>query len=127
LVRQVSAYEHAIAVGDYNTEPGEEPYRTISAKLQESWSEKYPDGVGELPPVMRPVREVRSQASSEANSGSGDKITLPDRIDHIFVSKSFRVVEAYYLPAPDSQTDHPAHWAVVKWEREERPERARVK
>jgi len=40
---------------------------------------------------------------------------MTNRIDHIFLSKDFKVVEAHYLPAPESGTDHPAHWAVVRW------------
>ena len=40
---------------------------------------------------------------------------MKNRIDHIFLSKDFKVVEAHYLPAPESGTDHPAHWAVVRW------------
>lgn len=42
---------------------------------------------------------------------------MAERIDHIFVSQSFKVLEAYYLPSPVSETDHPAHWAVLHRER----------
>jgi hypothetical protein len=41
---------------------------------------------------------------------------MTDRIDHIFLSHNFRVIESYYLPPADSETDHPAHWAVVSWD-----------
>ena len=78
-------------------------------------------------PVLRPEAEARSQRLSGEVSVAGDRITLADRIDHIFVSKSFRVAEAYYLPAPDSQTDHPAHWAVLTWEGAEGQQGARMK
>ena len=44
------------------------------------------------------------------------KLDMKNRIDHIFLSEGFEVREAHYLPAPESQTDHPVHWAVVGWE-----------
>jgi hypothetical protein len=37
------------------------------------------------------------------------------RIDHIFISPHLTVLEAYYLLAPESATDHPLHWAKVSW------------
>ncbi len=116
LVRRAMPYDYVIAVGDYNTTPQEEPYRTVTAQLKDSWREKYPDGVGRLHPVLRPRGVIRPHGSSGEIPPSGDMIAMPDRIDHIFVSKRFRVIESYYLPAPDSQTDHPAHWTVVEWD-----------
>jgi endonuclease/exonuclease/phosphatase family metal-dependent hydrolase len=116
LVRQTMPYEYVIAVGDYNATPKEESYRIVAARLKDSWEEKYPNGVGLLHPDLRPNGRIRSHLSSGQLSASGDKITLPERIDHIFISKPFRVVESFYLPAPTSQTDHPAHWAVVVWD-----------
>jgi hypothetical protein len=41
---------------------------------------------------------------------------MTGRIDHIFVSPAFRVVESCYVPPPDSQTDHPAHWTILEWD-----------
>jgi hypothetical protein len=55
----------------------------------------------------------------KASSGlllSDGRLDMTNRIDHIFVSRNFRVQEAFYIPAPESQTDHPVHWAVVGWQ-----------
>ena len=115
LVRQAAAYEYVIAVGDYNSSPREEAYRIIAGQLKDSWLEKNPNGVGLLHGRLRPHGKSSSwhDPSSGQVSASGDTITIPDRIDHIFVSRPFKVLEDYFLPAPDSQTDHPAHWSVV--------------
>ena len=115
LVRQAAAYEYVIAVGDYNSQPREEAYRIIAGHLKDSWLEKYPDGVGLLHGRLRPHGKASAwhDSSSGGVSASGDTIAIPDRIDHIFVSKPFRVLEDYFLPSPDSQTDHPAHWSII--------------
>ena len=115
LVRQAAAYEYVIAVGDYNSSPQEQAYRIIAGQLKDTWLEKYPDGVGLLHGRLRPRGKAPAwhDSSSGQVSDSGDTIAMPDRIDHIFVSKPFQVLEDYFLPAPASQTDHPAHWSVV--------------
>ena len=115
LVRQAAAYESVIAVGDFNSRPREEAYRIIAGQLKDSWLEKYPNGVGLLHSRLRPHGKPLDwhDSSSGEVSATGDTISIPDRIDHIFVSKPFRVLESYFLPAPYSQTDHPAHWTVV--------------
>jgi endonuclease/exonuclease/phosphatase family metal-dependent hydrolase len=116
LVRQAMPYEYVIAVGDYNTSPQDEPYRTLTAHLKDSWADRHPDGVGLLHPDLRPRGGIRPHTSSGQIPSSGDKISMPDRIDHIFLSKPLKVIESFFLPAPESQTDHPAHWAVVAWD-----------
>lgn len=116
LVRQARPYEYVIAVGDYNATPQAESYRMVAAHLKDAWKEKYPDGVGRLHPVLRPQGWIRPHPSSGELTASGEGIALPGRIDHIFLSQPFQVIEAFYLPAPAAQTDHPAHWAVVAWE-----------
>ena len=115
LVRQAAAYEYVIAVGDYNSSPQDQAYRIIAGQLKDTWLEKYPDGVGLLHGRLRPRGKASAwhDSSSGQVSDSGDTIAMPDRIDHIFVSKPFQVLEDYFLPAPASQTDHPAHWSVV--------------
>ena len=107
----------ADAGGDFNSSPREQAYQIIAAQLRDSWLEKYPGGVGMLHSRLRPHGHASGwrDSSSGQVSDSGDTITVPDRIDHIFVSKPIRVLESYFLPAPDSQTDHPAHWSVVTW------------
>ena len=118
LVRQAAPYEYAIAVGDFNSRPREQAYQIIAGQLKDTWVEKYPDSVGRLHSSLRPHGTPSGwhDSSSGQVSDSGDTIAIPERIDHIFVSKPFRVLESYFLPAPDSQTDHPAHWSVVTWD-----------
>ena len=118
LVRQAGAYEYVISVGDYNSRPGDEAYQIVAGQLKDSWMEKYPDGVGLLHAQLRPHGEAagRHDSSSGQVSESGNTIAMPDRIDHIFISRPFRVLEDYFLPTPASQTDHPAHWSIVTWD-----------
>jgi endonuclease/exonuclease/phosphatase family metal-dependent hydrolase len=113
LVRQLRPYDYAIAVGDFNATTRDASYRILAAHLKDSWAERHPTGVGKLHPQLRPRGATRAHGSSGQIAPGEDTISLPDRIDHIFLSAPFRVVESYYLPAPDSQTDHPAHWAAV--------------
>lgn len=116
LVRQAAAYEYVIAVGDYNATPRDESYRLLTARLKDSWAERFPDGVGRLHPVLRPRGAIRSHGSSGRVSPADDTIAMPDRIDHVFLSPTLKVIDSFYLPAPASQTDHPAHWAVITWD-----------
>lgn len=116
LVRQAKPYDYAVATGDYNTRPHEDGYRTITAHLKDSWLERYPDGIGLLHPRLRPQGAIRPHGSSGRVSPEDNRIAMPDRIDHIFVSRTLKVTEAYYLPSPASETDHPAHWAVLTWD-----------
>ena len=115
LIRQATPCDYVIAVGDFNATPQAESYRIVTANLKDAWLEKHPDGIGRLHPVLRPHGPIRPHPSSGQLSAAGNQITLPGRIDHIFLSQPFQVIEAYYLPAPASQTDHPAHWAIVTW------------
>jgi endonuclease/exonuclease/phosphatase family metal-dependent hydrolase len=116
LVRQAAAYEYVIAVGDYNATPQDESYRLLTARLKDSWAERHPEGVGRLHPVLRPRGAIRPHGSSGKISSADDTIAMPDRIDHIFLSQPLKVIDSFYLPAPASQTDHPAHWAVIAWD-----------
>ena len=53
------------------------------------------------------------------DAGTGvEDLTVDElaRIDHVFLTPNFTVEEAWYVPSPDSVTDHPAHWATVTWE-----------
>jgi len=65
--------------------------------LTDSWLALHPDGIGVMP-------------------DTGEPLDMTQRIDHIFVSPDFEVVESHYIPTPASQTDHPAHWSVIRWE-----------
>ena len=38
-----------------------------------------------------------------------------NRIDHIFVSPSLKAQNPVYILPPQSATDHPVHWAELRW------------
>ena len=57
---------------------------------------------------------ARSEKRSSGLLMAGKRIDMRQRIDHIFLSDDLEVIEAHYLPTPESQTDHPAHWALVQ-------------
>ena len=106
--------EMVIAIGDYNFRQGSTYYEKITSEMQNAWLTLYPDAIG-------PVDTDKLDLSFNNRKKSGGNL-LPDgkqdmtgRIDHIFLSRDFEVVEAHYLPAPESGTDHPLHWAVVRW------------
>ncbi|MCX5758073.1 MAG: endonuclease/exonuclease/phosphatase family protein, partial [Candidatus Hydrogenedentes bacterium] len=94
LMAEARKYAYVIAVGDYNFTAREPYYADLSQVLQDSAAQL-----------------------GEANvNNHGGRPNLADEIDHIFLSRNFRVLESHYLPPPESQTDHPAHWSVVRIE-----------
>lgn len=97
LMAEVRKYDHVIAVGDYNFRESSPYYEKVVGTLTDSWRALYPDGIGVMPDTREPL-------------------DMTQRIDHIFVSPDFEVVESHYIPAPASQTDHPAHWSIIRWE-----------
>ena len=88
-------------VGDYNSRQTSPGYGVVAEALTDSWRHLNPDGVGQRHPTW---------------AGDGSALDMRDRIDHVFVSDGFEVVEAYYVPVPESETDHPAHWVVLGWD-----------
>lgn len=104
-----------IAMGDYNFRQDSPYYQKITNVLKDSWLSLYSNAIG-------PVDTEKLDLSFDNRNGSSGVLLknglldMKNRIDHIFLSKDFKVEEAHYLPAPESETDHPAHWAVVRWE-----------
>ena len=94
LVRRAGVYEHVIALGDYNLRGDEEGYLIVDAVYVNAWMSTYPTGV----------------------SPDGTDMSGRNRIDHIFVSESFTVVDPIYVLPPDSWTDHPVHWTDLIWQ-----------
>jgi endonuclease/exonuclease/phosphatase family metal-dependent hydrolase len=99
LIAEAAKYEHVISVGDYNFRQDSPYYAKLTAVLNDSWLSIYPDAIGQPGPGAQ----------------STGPLDMTRRIDHIFVSDSFDAVESYYVPEPESQTDHPAHWSVLRW------------
>jgi len=85
---------NVIALGDYNLRENEVAYQMIDGAFTNAWMKVYPSGI-----------------SKDGVDMSGSK-----RIDHIFISPNLNVRNPIYLLAPESATDHPAHWAELYWE-----------
>ena len=94
LVERAGEYEHVIALGDYNLRGDEQGYLIVDAVYVNAWMSTYPTGV----------------------SPDGTDMSCRNRIDHIFVSESFTVVNPIYVLPPDSWTDHPVHWTDLTWQ-----------
>jgi len=84
---------NVIALGDYNLRENEIPYQMIAQVYTNAWIKVYPNGISE----------------------NGLDMSGTRRIDHIFISPHLAVRNPVYLLAPESATDHPAHWAEVYW------------
>jgi endonuclease/exonuclease/phosphatase family metal-dependent hydrolase len=78
-----------IAMGDFNFNASTEQYRETTAVLDDSW-------------VTAQERIVEPGAPDPAG-----------RIDHIFVSRSTRVVRSRYIP--EGPSDHPGMFAELAW------------
>lgn len=92
LVERISGKHNVIVLGDFNLHESDPAYQLIAAHLKNAWLSVYPSGVDENGLDM-----------------SGDR-----RIDHIFVSPDIQVESAFYVPPPESHTDHPVHWAALR-------------
>jgi len=101
LMDEAEKYPLAIAMGDFNFRQDDPWYGAVTAKLEDSWLSRYPDGIGKPHPTI-------------AAAHAGETLDMRERIDHIFVSPGFEVIESHYLPPPESETDHPIHWAVLR-------------
>lgn len=101
LVDEVKHGGPVIATGDFNSRPDEAPYKAVAAVLQNAWATLHPDAKG-------------PGFSLETMSDVGE-IDMTRRIDHIFYSNDLEVLEAHYVLPPASETDHPAHWARLRF------------
>ena len=102
LVSAYAGYDHIISVGDYNSRQTSSPYAIVTAVLDDSWLRLNPTGVGTVHPRLR------------GDLPEGAELDMTRRIDHIFITPDIEVLESYYVPTPDSETDHPAHWSVLR-------------
>jgi len=93
LLSYAGGKDKVIALGDYNLREDDAPYQMIDAVFTNAWTSVYPTGI-----------------SVDGVDMSGGK-----RIDHIFLSPDMQAGNPVYLLAPESQTDHPVHWAQVFW------------
>jgi endonuclease/exonuclease/phosphatase family metal-dependent hydrolase len=82
-----------IMLGDFNMRIDNPAYQLLAATYPEAWTLVHAAGL------------------------APDGTDVSDRIDHILISPDLGVRDPVYLPSPASASDHPAHWAVVYWEK----------
>jgi len=90
LMARVNTSTNVISMGDFNNEQTTPYYQMINDTLKDTWLAKWPTGVD-----------------------TENSINMTDRIDHIFVSPGFTVLDARCIPEPQSQADHPVFWAEI--------------
>jgi endonuclease/exonuclease/phosphatase family metal-dependent hydrolase len=93
LLARSSDNANVIALGDYNLREGDAAFQMVDAEYINAWTSIYPTGI----------------------SDDGVDMSGRQRIDHIFISPHLSIRNPVYLLAPESETDHPAHWAEVYW------------
>lgn len=88
LLKQIEGKENVISMGDFNSREGTIYYEKQAAILKDVWRAKWPSGIDD------------------------NGLDMRRRIDHIFISQEFIVVEARFILDP--QSDHPALWTEIK-------------
>ena len=94
LLSEVEKYTHVIAVGDFNFREWSPHYKKVSKNL---------------------INSAAQLGIKNVDFHCG-RLSLSRKIDHIFFTDNFQTVESHYLSPPLSQTDHPAHWSVIKFQ-----------
>jgi endonuclease/exonuclease/phosphatase family metal-dependent hydrolase len=89
VIESVRGRENVIAMGDFNSRPGEDAYTLATETLDDSWILASGGNVQD--------REVENRG----------------RIDHIFVSRGTTVKDSRFLVGP--QSDHPALMTEISW------------
>ena len=93
LIEHSRGKSNVIALGDYNLRDYEEAYQRMAGVYVNAWTSVYPSEIG----------------------ADGTDMSGKNRIDHIFISTSLNVRDAFYILPPASATDHPVHWAGIFW------------
>ena len=91
LMDRIGGKTNVISMGDFNAENDTIYYGMSDAVLQDVWVTAASRGV------------------------DGTSFDLSERIDHIFVSPSFTVLETRYIGIPESESDHPALWTEIQF------------
>lgn len=81
-----------ISMGDFNWDENSDHYENTTEILQDSW------------------RTYWGPETQVDNMG----MESDARIDHVFLSPEFEIVDAVHILEPESMTDHPVYWAEVK-------------
>jgi endonuclease/exonuclease/phosphatase family metal-dependent hydrolase len=94
LLQRSQDKPYVIVLGDFNLRDYEEAYQLINKIYTNAWTSVYPTKI----------------------SPDGVDMSGNNRIDHIFVSHTLWVSNPVYVLPPASATDHPVHWAEIRWE-----------
>ena len=86
---RISGKTNVISMGDFNSQENSTYYNASVAVLQDVWLTKLLGGI------------------------EGPSYDVSERIDHIFVSLTFTVLEAWYITDP--QSDHPTLWTEIQF------------
>ncbi|MFX1364129.1 MAG: endonuclease/exonuclease/phosphatase family protein [Promethearchaeota archaeon] len=89
LMNRISGKTNVISMGDFNFRNNTIYYNMSVAVLQDAW------------------------VTASSRGVDGSSYDLSDRIDYIFVSSSFTVLETRYINVPES--DHPALWTEIQF------------
>ena len=89
LMDRISGKTNVISMGDFNSQENSTYYNASVAVLQDVWLTKLLGGI------------------------EGPSYDVSERIDHIFVSLTFTVLEAWYITDP--QSDHPTLWTEIQF------------
>ncbi|MFX1470192.1 MAG: endonuclease/exonuclease/phosphatase family protein, partial [Promethearchaeota archaeon] len=89
LMARISGKTNVISMGDFNSRNNTVYYNMSIAVLQDAWENALTRGV------------------------DGESYDLSDRVDHIFLSLTFTVLETRYINLPES--DHPAVWTEIQF------------
>jgi endonuclease/exonuclease/phosphatase family metal-dependent hydrolase len=111
----VSEFDYVICMGDFNFRQSSPYYTKISDTLVDTWRALFPDAIGTYKPQDLNLH-IKHRKKSSGKILGNNRLDMSARIDYIFVTKNFRIIDSYFLPAPESQSDQPAHWAVVRLE-----------
>lgn len=89
LMDRLSSKTNVISMGDFNSRENSIYYNMSVSFLQDVWLTQWPTGVDD------------------------NVLDMSDRIDHVFVSLSFTILETRFIT--DSQSDHPALWTEIQF------------
>ena len=91
LMDRISGRSNVISMGDFNSRENSIYYNMSVSVLQDAWLAKWPTGIDD------------------------NSLDMSERIDHIFASTSFTILDTRYITGPNSQSDHPALWTEIQF------------
>lgn len=91
MLEMANGLSNVILLGDFNWRQYTVYYNMTTALYVDTWRAIYPNGIDD------------------------NNLNMSSSIDHVFVSKSFGIIDATYIPSPASQTDHPVYYTKISY------------